>query len=148
MGFNNNIVNSLGRSDISLKINIFSKLLIVVAIVGGIYFGIFGLIIGQLISSIIVYFITAHICGKKMGFELKKQLNALFPVIGLAIVAFVPGYLLEVLFILNPLLLMISQLFIVLFVYYSLARLLKLKSYLEFKAVIADHVPDKFKFLV
>ncbi len=145
--FNNNMINALGRSDISLKINIITKALFIIGIFVGIYFGIFGLIIAGLITSFISYLITGAICGKKIGFTLREQILAILPLLSVSLITFLAGFLVLKLQI-NDLILLVLQALIVFFVYYGLARSLRLKSYIEFRKLFKDKLPEKFRFIL
>ena len=141
------MINALGRSDISLKINIITKALFIIGIFVGIYFGIFGLIIAGLITSFISYLITGAICGKKIGFTLREQILAILPLLSVSLITFLAGFLVLKLQI-NDLILLVLQALIVFFVYYGLARSLRLKSYIEFRKLFKDKLPEKFRFIL
>ena len=145
--FNNSMINALGRSDISLKINLGTKVIFISGIVVGIYFGIFGLIIASIVTSTLSYLVTATICGKKIGFTVFDQIKSLLPLIGISSVAFAAGYLVLQIQV-NDLLMIIIQGLIVLMVYYGLARGIKLKSYQEFQNIFKEKLPSKLKFLL
>lgn len=146
--FNNNMINALGRSDISLKINLGTKIFFIAGIIAGIYFGIFGLIIAGIITSFISYLVTAKICGDKIGFTIMMQIRALLPLIFISLTAFIAGYSFFLVSPINNFLLMILQILIILIVYIGLARVLKLKSYLEFRKLFREKLPEKYRFIL
>lgn len=146
--FNNSMINALGRSDISLKINLGTKIFFIAGIVTGIYFGIFGLIVAGIITSFISYLITAKICGDKIGFTIKKQIGALIPLLLISSIAFIAGFSCFLFEPIHNLLLMMLQIIIVLSVYIVLARILKLKSYLELRNLFREKLPEKYRFIL
>lgn len=72
-------INSLGRSDIFLKLEIIKKLVTVLNIVITIPFGIYAMAIGQVISAFISSFINAYPNRKLMNYSYLEQWKDLIP---------------------------------------------------------------------
>lgn len=65
-------VNAVGRSGLTLKINIISKISILFFIIVCIPFGVFAIMVGSLISSLIMLFISFHYYKKAIGYSIKN----------------------------------------------------------------------------
>jgi len=145
--FNLNIFNSLGRSDLSLKIDIFKKIFLLLSIIVGIHYGIKGLIIGQLASSCLSLFITLYYCKKKIGYNFKNQLKDIFPSLSVSVIIFI---------VFKYIVIPIDNLLIILLIqtsggavlYLFIMRIIKEESYIDFKKLVSPYLPHKLKFLV
>lgn len=76
---NLNMLLVLGRSDLSLKLEVVKKINITIAIVAGIQFGIYGLIIGEVISSYVNLFINAYYSNKLLKYSIAEQFRDILP---------------------------------------------------------------------
>lgn len=72
----------LGRSDLSLKLEVVKKINISIAIFTGLQFGIYGLIIGEVISSYVNLVINAYYSDKLLHYSIREQLKDIFPTVG------------------------------------------------------------------
>lgn len=78
---NLNMLLVLGRSDLSLKLEVVKKVNITIAIVVGLQFGFYGLIIGEVVSSYINLMINAYYSNKFLKYALHEQLKDIFPTV-------------------------------------------------------------------
>lgn len=76
---NLNMLLVLGRSDLSLKLEVIKKTIIAIAIVIGLKFGIFGLVIGEVIATYINMLINVYYSKKLLNYSLFEQLRDIFP---------------------------------------------------------------------
>ncbi|MCB9305440.1 MAG: lipopolysaccharide biosynthesis protein [Lewinellaceae bacterium] len=68
----------LGRTDLSLRLEIIKKIITAIAIIIGIQFGVYGLIIGQVISTYLALFINTYYSDKLLKYALSEQLKDVF----------------------------------------------------------------------
>ena len=81
---NLNVINVKGRSDIFLKLEVVKKVMIVLAILGGLPWAVKGLVIGQVIVSFLAYFLNSFFSLRLIGYSIKEQVMDVFPYILLA----------------------------------------------------------------
>lgn len=146
--FNLSTTNAQGRSDLTLKLNILIRLIVIIAIVVSIKYGVIGLLVGMVFVNIIAFMITAHVCGKRIQFGLKDQSLTLLPVLVISSVSLLSGFLILLLSNLHDLLMLIIQTTLVLSIYLVLMRLIKPGSYSEFAELISPHLPNKIKSIL
>lgn len=84
-GYNLQILNVKGRSDLFLKLEIIKKILVVVVILISFQFGIFGLLYGSVTTSLICFFINAYYSGKFINYTAWQQTKDLLPIILLSL---------------------------------------------------------------
>ena len=82
---NLNMLLVLGRSDLGLKLEVYKKIIITIAIVIGIRYGIYGLVIGQVISAYIALFINTYYSDKMLHYSLYEQILDVLPSIIISI---------------------------------------------------------------
>jgi O-antigen/teichoic acid export membrane protein len=74
---NLNMLKVLGRTDLYLKLEVYKKLLVAVAIAVAASFGVEGLLIGQFCTSLVALFINAHYTRRFLALGILEQLNDL-----------------------------------------------------------------------
>jgi O-antigen/teichoic acid export membrane protein len=85
-GYNLQILNVKGRSDLFLKLEIIKKILVVIVILISFQFGIYGLLFGSVTTSILCFFINAYFSGKFINYTAWQQTKDLLPIIVLSAV--------------------------------------------------------------
>jgi len=78
---NLNVLKVKGRSDLFLKLEIYKKILILLAIVTTFSFGIKALIIGQIICSFISLYINTYYTKKLINYSFFNQIKDLLPIL-------------------------------------------------------------------
>jgi O-antigen/teichoic acid export membrane protein len=76
------LLNSIGRSDLYLKVDLYALPIAVLVLIITIPLGIKAMIIGQVISGIFIYVINSYMPGRLFKFGLWEQLKEIFPVMG------------------------------------------------------------------
>ncbi len=76
---NLNMLLVLGRSDLSLLLEVVKKVNITIAILIGLQFGIYGLIIGEVVSSYINLTVNAYYSNKLLRYSLGQQFRDILP---------------------------------------------------------------------
>lgn len=84
-GYNLNIINVKGRSDLYLKLAIVKRVLALIGIIIAIPLGIWMLIVFQSLNTIIAYFLNAYFSGKFINYPIKEQLKDILPIILLSV---------------------------------------------------------------
>ncbi len=82
---NLNMLLVLGRSDLSLRLEVIKKVNITIAIVIGLQFGIYGLIIGEVITSYVNLFINAYYSKKFLKYAIREQIRDILPTVGFSL---------------------------------------------------------------
>ena len=72
-------INALGRSDISLKLEVIKKSIAIITLIVTIPLGIYAMAIGQVIQTIIISFINAYPNKKLMDYSYFEQIKDLMP---------------------------------------------------------------------
>ncbi len=75
---NLNVLLVLGRSDLSLRLEVIKKIMIGLAIVIGIQFGIYGLLIGEVVAAYINLGINTYYSERFVGYSLMDQVGDVF----------------------------------------------------------------------
>jgi len=84
---NLNALLVLGRSDLSLKLEVVKKIVIAIAIVVGLQYGIFGLVIGEVISTYINLLINVFYSKKLLKYDLPEQIRDILPTVLITLVS-------------------------------------------------------------
>lgn len=141
-------VNAQGRSDITLKLNIIIRLIVIAAIAVSINYGVIYLLIAMVIVNIIAFIITAYVCGKRLEFGLILQLKSIGPSVIISLITLLSGYLITYFSNLNDLILIILQTTCVLLFYFSFMRGFKPVSYIELRELVSPRLPKKIRDLL
>jgi O-antigen/teichoic acid export membrane protein len=84
-GYNLQILNVKGRSDLFLKLEIYKKILVAIVMVISFPFGIYGLLYGSVTASLFGFFINAYYSGKFLNYTAWQQTKDLLPIILLSL---------------------------------------------------------------
>lgn len=144
---NLNIFNAVGKSEMSLKVEILKKVLLLISIFAAIRYGIQGLIIGQLVSSFVVFIIAGYLVGREINFALTRQLARIAPVGLITLLSFMVCNFIVPQLVENYFLLIILQSFNGILIYFLAFKALKPTVYLDFKKYILPYVPKRIKFI-
>ncbi|MFN0015027.1 MAG: lipopolysaccharide biosynthesis protein [Saprospiraceae bacterium] len=82
---NLNMLLVLGRSDLSLKLEVIKKVNIAIAIVIGIRYGIYGLIVGEVIATYVNLVINAYYSKKFLRYSLGEQVRDILPTVAFSL---------------------------------------------------------------
>ena len=132
-------LNSRGHSRITFRIEFIKKGLILLSVLSCFSFGIIGLLLGYVLSCFLSYLISTYYIKKDILISIKYQILDLLPniVIGsiLAILAFSLS-----LFIVQPLLLLSSQLVLVALIYVIIIKVTQPKLFGQVSGIVGDKV--------
>ncbi|WP_028585074.1 lipopolysaccharide biosynthesis protein [Desulfogranum mediterraneum] len=76
---NLNVLNSLGRSDLFFRLEIFKKILVVLSIFITYRWGIEAMLWGQIVTSFVAYYLNSYYTGKLLGYTISDQIRDLLP---------------------------------------------------------------------
>lgn len=93
--YNLNILKVKGKSDTFLRVEIYKKLIGILAIIIGIQYNILGLVVSLALVSYVWVFINMHYCGKLINFPLLEQVQNLIPIISMGIISTIPSLFLH-----------------------------------------------------
>lgn len=127
---------ALGRSDLSFKIEVQTKIFILVAIAITYRWGIKPMIYGQIVTACIAYAITSIHLRLLLGYRLWEQVKDLFPSLFVSILMGVVIYLIGIIGIQSQIILLASQVTIGIVVFGALCYLFKLPSFEELLSII------------
>ena len=144
---NQNVFNAVGRSDLSLKFELFLKILLFITLIFTYKYGIQAIIGGQLFWGILIYFITTFKIQKLISYSVNDQLLDVFPVL-------IVSLLLYFLFmhiinhIKHDLISILITFPMGMILYFMIMRILNLNVYKTFKKMFNSYLPERLKFLL
>ncbi|HLP59516.1 MAG TPA: lipopolysaccharide biosynthesis protein [Candidatus Deferrimicrobium sp.] len=144
---NLNIFNALGKSEMSLKIEVLKKGLLLISIFLTLGYGIQGLIAGQLASSFIVFVVGGYFVGREINYSLMKQFTAIAPSFFITLLSFAMCYFIIPRLVKNYFLLMSLYALFGLFLYFLTFSIFRIHVYLEFKRYISPYIPERIKYV-
>lgn len=125
-------LNALGLSDVTFKLSLITKLLIVIMIIICIPMGIYAIMWGTLLASVISFFITSHYVNKYIGYSLKELgLDIAYPValtIAMACIVLIIGNCID-----NLMLKLVVQTMFGIAFYFGCSEMLKIEQYIYVK---------------
>ncbi len=128
---NLSVLLALGRSDLSLGLEIVKNVLVVISISVVWRWGIIALISGQVIITMICYCLSAFYTKKLLNYTIKEQISDLVPYLFCALVMGGIVYLMSYLSTEQFLFLLVGQIAVGASVYVLLCRLFRLKAFME-----------------
>lgn len=140
----NNItaINALGRSDISLKLEIIKKLLIVIEWLITIRFGLVVVAIGQVVETIVSIFINAFPNKKLLNYSIFELLKDIIPSLSLSGMMGIIVWSLNF-FVQNNYILLFIQILLGIFIYIALSKFFKIKCFNEILLVLKKKIGYK-----
>lgn len=137
---NLNVLQSLGRSDIFLRLELIKKALIAVGIALTWQWGISAMICGMIAVSIVSYYLNSYYNGVLISYPIREQVLDLLPylvvslLMGIAVYAVgMPGYP-------GPWSLLLAQIATGIFVYVGLCRVFHLKAFMEIRDAMETRI--------
>lgn len=145
---NVNALLSIGRSDLTLKLEIIKKVLIVAAIVITYRWGIEAMIIGQICQSFIAYFINAYYTGRLFGYSYSAQIRDVLPYLLTSALMGICVYSLRFLPFNNLILLLCCQILIGAILYLTICYILRLTAFAEVAEIVRKFSTTRRKHAV
>ena len=131
---NLNAIQVMGRSDLTLKINIIKNLLIIIPVTLGILFNIYWMLVADVVRGYICYYLNAYYSRYLLNYPIEEQIKDILPSFGIAMTVAIPMYAISFISLPSYILLIIQ---IVLGAIWAICLLekTKLPEYLELKGI-------------
>ena len=135
--FNLHILNVKGRSELFLKLEIFKKIIILVAIFISIQYGLLGLLYGNVITSILSFFINSYYSGKFINYNSLHQIKDMMPILLITLISGFIVFLTDILInSYHDIIRILVGGFIGIFSLFVLLAVLKISAYEDFKSIV------------
>jgi O-antigen/teichoic acid export membrane protein len=141
---NINLINALGRSDLSMRLLIIAEVVAFPSIFLGILFGLKVLILGRVFGAIIAYVIFNRYASRYTNYTIAEQLKDLLPTLILAFVMGAVVYILGALTAWGHWPTLIVQIFTGVFIVVLSGELFKINEYMSFKSILLEKfIPNR-----
>jgi O-antigen/teichoic acid export membrane protein len=140
---NLNAIQIMGRSNLTLRINIIKNLLMIFPILIGIFINIYWMLIADVIRGYICYYLNAYYSAPLLHYSIKEQIKDILPSLGVAMAMAIPMFGLSFLP-LNPIFVLIIQVLAGAGLSLLICEKHKLSEYLELKEIVLG-VVRKYK---
>ncbi len=141
------VLSSMGRSDLFLKIEVLKKIFSIPAILLGIFIGIKAMIIGMIFASIVSLYINTYYTYKLTDLSLKEQMISIFPSFKvaslMAICTLWIGFILQRY--LGSTLLFIIQVFSSVITTILFSYLFKIEAFFELKTILTEKIQIRYE---
>jgi hypothetical protein len=128
---NLNLLESLGRSELFLRLEIIKKALIVINIAVTVRWGISAMIYGMIAMSTLSYYLNSYYTGVLIGYPIREQLFDLFPYIIMAVLMGMAVYGAGLLSFPSHWSMLLVQITTGTVIYFCLCRLFRLTAFME-----------------
>jgi O-antigen/teichoic acid export membrane protein len=143
--YNVSIINIKGRSDLTLKLEVIKKMIILITLASSIFLGIWAVIITQVLNSIFAYFLNSYHSGKFINYPMREQLSDISAIILLSfeigLLVFVTDYFISGL---PDILRLLLGFGLGISTYWAIAKYKSLGPYLEFLNIFQSRFKKKF----
>lgn len=145
---NQNTFNAIGRSGLSLQVDIIKKALLFICLLVTFNYGINALIIGQIVSSFLVFVYSLFIVVVKLKIKILYLLIDLIKLSIIAILIALFNYYVIQNFVYGSSIVLLSQIIILSILYVVLVYLLKVKGLKDVTEVFAKYIPAKLERII
>lgn len=130
---NLNAIQVMGRSDLTLRINIIKNLLVIIPIAIGILTNIYWMLVADVIRGYICYYLNAHYSKPLLNYSIGEQIIDIFPSFKYALLMAIPTFLLSFLPFIAWVVLIIQTIFVffVGIAFYMKSQLYEIKAIKE-----------------
>lgn len=136
---NINLIQAMGRSDLSLKISIVGKVLSLLVLLGSLPFGIIPMCWFSVISSIVILLINFYYVGKLLGLSILSQLRDLVPSTILSVIMYIVVFF-TIRLLTTDWIQLLAGIFVGMALYIGLAYVFKMKSLYDTIGVIKNMI--------
>ena len=131
---NLNAIQVMGRSDLTLKINIIKNLLIIIPVTLGILFNIYWMLVADVVRGYVCYYLNAYYSRYLLNYPIEEQVKDILPSFGVALGCALPTYLISLIPLPSYLLLFI-QMILGSVLAFVICEKSKLPEYIELKGI-------------
>ena len=129
-------ISAIGKSRTVFSWTLIKRAVGLVLVIGGLWlWGVKGLLVGMVIQSWMLYLINAYLVSKHIGYEMRRQMFDLLPIMVLSILAFAVG-MIPSLFPLGLYVKGIMEFIFFIAVYWGISRITKLSNYQDFIEIL------------
>lgn len=136
---NLNAIQVMGRSDLTLKINIIKNLLIVIPVMVGLFANIYWMLVADVVRNFICYYLNAYYSKPILKYPIEEQIHDILPSLYIALGVAVPVYLLSFIG-WNNYLLLFLQLTVGTILFFGICKIVKPYEYTELKGIVVGLV--------
>ena len=133
---NLNAIQVMGRSDLTLKINIIKNFLIVFPVIIGLLYGVYWMLFVDVVRGYVCYYLNAYYSKPLLNYSIKEQIHDILPSFVLSLVIAIPLYLVSF-FNYSPFCILVIQICLGLSLFWGVCERIKMYEYIELKKVIA-----------
>lgn len=134
---NLNLLNVVGRSDLTLKLEVYKRVISLTILFASIPFGIIGICVSKIIYAQIALMFNTYYAGKLFGIGYWIQIKDFFPYIAIGVICVAPAYLMTYTSMPNWIVVGVGTV-VAVALYMGILKLSKDASYEEFVAPIVD----------
>jgi len=138
---NLNILKSVGRSDLLLRLEIIKKALIVLNIVITWRWGISAMIYGMIVVSFVSFYLNSYYTRILIGYNAVEQLRDLSPYLAAAALMGIAVFSVGLFRFPNHLVMLFVQVFVGIIIYVGLCWIFRLSAFLEVRHEVCDRIP-------
>lgn len=139
---NLNAIQVMGRSDLTLRINIIKNLLIAIPVTVGLLTNIYWMLVADVIRSYICYYLNAYYSKPLLNYSIWEQIHDILPSLYIALGVAVPVYLLSFTGWNNYVLLAV-QVLVGVVLFFIICRTIKPCEYTELKGIVVGLLKKK-----
>lgn len=136
---NLNAIQVMGRSDLTLRINIIKNLLIIIPVSVGLLFNIYWMLVADVIRGYLCYYLNAYYTKYVMDYSIREQIKDVFPSLRIALTIAVPLFAISFIPI-NYVVLLIIQVILGSILFFALCEKRKFYEYMELKSIVLKMV--------
>lgn len=136
---NLNAIQVMGRSDLTLRINIIKNLLIIFPVIAGIFLNIYWMLFVEVLRGYACYYLNAYYTKYVLDYSVAEQIKDILPSIKVSFSVSIPVYLLSFLSFSNLIILIIQILFGAM-ILYVVCEKNKYDEYVELKDLLANYL--------
>lgn len=139
---NLNAIQVMGRSDLTLKINIIKNLLIAIPVTVGLLTNVYWMLLADVIRGFICYYLNAYYSKPLLNYPIIEQIKDVLPSLFIAFGVAIPVYFLSFIEWNNHLLLVV-QIIVGILLFFGICRIVKPYEYYELKEIVIGLVKKK-----
>lgn len=139
---NLNAIQVMGRSDLTLRINIIKNLLIVIPVAVGLLTNIYFMLVADVIRGYVCYYLNAYYSKPLLKYSIVEQIHDILPSLFIALGIAIPVYLLSFIDLPNFVLLAL-QILVGTVLFFCICKVIKPYEYIELKEIVIGLVKTK-----
>lgn len=141
---NVNVIQVMGRSDLTLRINIIKNLLTIIPVTIGLLTNIYWMLVADAVKSYLCYYLNAYYSKPLINYSIKEQIKDILPSLYVALAVSIPVFLLSFInisyFILLPIQLICGTV-----LFFFICKKFEIPEYAELKDIVIALIPQQFK---